>query len=552
MKLLKTILYLLSTLQIFTACGQTKSTTFTHEDTLRGSITPERIWWDLKYYELRVKVNPAEKTISGSTAVFYEVLKSYQTIQIDLQPPLKIEKVTQDGQELSFKQDGANAYMISLKKQQIKGKNESIIVTYAGKPIVAKRPPWDGGFQWVKDKSGNDFIATSCQGLGSSAWWPCKDHMYDECDSMLVSVTVPKNLTDVSNGRLRKVTENQDGTKTFDWFVKNPINNYGINVNVGNYVHFDEVYAGEKGKLSMDYYVLPENLDKAKEQFKQASLMMKAFEHWFGPYPFYEDGYKLVEVPYLGMEHQSSVTYGNAYKNGYLGRDLSGTGWGLKWDFIIIHESGHEWFANNITYKDMADMWIHEGFTNYSENLYTEYYFGKEAGAAYVIGTRKGIRNDKPIIGAYNVNNSGSGDMYSKGGNMLHTIRQITNDAESRPDEKWRQILRGLNKTFYHQTVETKQIEDYLSKNVGRDLSKVFDQYLRNTKIPVLEYSVEKNKIKYRWSNCIESFDMPVKVAVDGGKMEFVYPTTSWKTIKGKKDLKVDENFYVTAKVVEM
>lgn len=545
MKLLKTIFLLLFTLQIFIACGQTKNTTFSHEDTLRGSVTPERIWWDLKYYELRVKVNPSEKAISGSTKVFYEVLKPHQTIQIDLQPPLKIEKVTQDGQELSFKQDGTNAYMISLKKDQIKGKNETIVVTYSGKPTVAKRPPWDGGFQWVKDKAGNDFIATSCQGLGSSAWWPCKDHMYDECDSMLVSVTVPKNLMDVSNGRLRKVTENQDGTKTLDWFVKNPINNYGINVNVGNYVHFDEVYAGEKGKLSMDYYVLPENLNKAKEQFKQASMMMKAFEHWFGPYPFYEDGYKLVEVPYLGMEHQSSVTYGNKYQNGYLGRDLSGTGWGLKWDFIIIHESGHEWFANNITYKDVADMWIHESFTNYSENLYTEYYFGKEAGAAYVIGTRKGIRNDVPIIGTYGVNKSGSGDMYSKGGNMLHSIRQIANN-----DEKWRQILRGLNKTFYHQTVETKQIEDYLSKNVGRDLSKVFDQYLRDTKIPVLEYSIEKNKIKYRWTNCIEGFDMPVKVAVDGGKMDFIYPKTSWKSVKGKSDLKIDENFYVTAKAV--
>jgi aminopeptidase N len=272
-------------------------------------------------------------------------------------------------------------------------------------------------------------------------------------------------------------------------------------------------------------------------------MMMKAFEHWFGPYPFYEDGYKLVEVPYLGMEHQSSVTYGNGYKNGYLGRDLSGTGWGLKWDFIIIHESGHEWFANNITYKDMADMWIHESFTNYSESLFTEYYFGKKAASEYVIGTRKGIRNDIPIIGTYDVNKSGSADMYPKGGNMLHTIRQIKND-----DEGWRQILRGLNKTFYHQTVTTKQIEDYLSKNVKRDLSKVFDQYLRNTNIPVLEYSVEKNKISYRWSNCVDGFDMPIKVSVDGGKEEFIYPTTSWKTLKGKSELKIDENFYVTAK----
>jgi aminopeptidase N len=545
MKLPRLILFFLYFIPFITACGQSHHKTFTREDSLRGRITVEREWWDLKYYELRVKVNPSEKAIAGSTSVFYEVLKPYQTIQIDLQPPLQIEKVTQDGQELSFKKDGANAYMISLKKAQVKGKNESIVVTYSGKPIVAKRPPWDGGFQWVKDKAGNDFVATSCQGLGSSAWWPCKDHMYDECDSMLISITVPKNLTDISNGRLRKTTENADGTKTFDWFVKNPINNYGVNVNIGNYVHFDEIFEGEKGKLTMDYYVLPENLEKAKEQFKQASMMMKAFEYWFGPYPFYEDGYKLVEVPYLGMEHQSSVTYGNKYQNGYLGRDLSGTGWGLKWDFIIIHESGHEWFANNITYKDVADMWIHESFTNYSESLYTEYYFGQKAASDYVIGTRKGIRNDIPIIGSYDVNKSGSGDMYPKGGNMLHAIRQITNN-----DEKWRQILRGLNKTFYHQTVTTQQIEAYLSKNVGRDLSKVFDQYLRDVRIPVLEYAVEKNRISYRWSNCLEGFDMPVKVTVDGGKEEFIYPITSWKSIKGKSELKVDENFYVTAKAV--
>jgi aminopeptidase N len=545
MKLPRLILFFLYFIPFITACGQSHHKTFTREDSLRGRITVEREWWDLKYYDLRVKVNPSEKAIAGSTSVFYEVLKPYQTIQIDLQPPLQIEKVTQDGQELSFKKDGANAYMISLKKAQVKGKNESIVVTYSGKPIVAKRPPWDGGFQWVKDKAGNDFVATSCQGLGSSAWWPCKDHMYDECDSMLISITVPKNLTDISNGRLRKTTENADGTKTFDWFVKNPINNYGVNENIGNYVHFDEIFEGEKGKLTMDYYVLPENLEKAKEQFKQASMMMKAFEYWFGPYPFYEDGYKLVEVPYLGMEHQSSVTYGNKYQNGYLGRDLSGTGWGLKWDFIIIHESGHEWFANNITYKDVADMWIHESFTNYSESLYTEYYFGQKAASDYVIGTRKGIRNDIPIIGSYDVNKSGSGDMYPKGGNMLHAIRQITNN-----DEKWRQILRGLNKTFYHQTVTTQQIEAYLSKNVGRDLSKVFDQYLRDVRIPVLEYAVEKNRISYRWSNCLEGFDMPVKVTVDGGKEEFIYPITSWKSIKGKSELKVDENFYVTAKAV--
>ena len=520
-------------------------TQFTHDDTLRGSITRERAWWDLTYYELRINVNPDKQSLDGSTTVFYKVIEPYQTLQIDLQPPLSINRVLQDGKPLTFKKDGLNAYFITLEKPQQKGQSESVVVEYSGNPRVAKLAPWDGGFSWSKDKNGQHFVATSCQGLGASVWWPCKDHMYDEADSMLISITVPQNLMDVSNGRLRDIKVNNNGTRTFDWFVKNPINNYGVNVNIAKYTHFSDTFMGEKGKLSMDYYVLPENLDKAKTQFKQAHDMMKAFEHWLGPYPFYEDGYKLVEVPYLGMEHQSSVTYGNQYGNGYLGRDLSGTGWGLKWDFIIIHESGHEWFANNITYKDIADMWIHEGFTNYSENLFTEFFYGKEAGAAYVIGTRNGIRNKEPIIGQYDVNNEGSGDMYSKGGNMLHTIRQIVND-----DEKWRSILRGLNQTFYHQTVTTKQVEDYISQQAKFDFSKVFDQYLRDIRIPVLEYRLSKDKVEYRWANCVAGFNMPLKIMLDNQKAITINPKTDWQKLKAKKikELKVDKNYYVSVK----
>ncbi|MBE9466544.1 M1 family metallopeptidase [Dyadobacter subterraneus] len=530
----------------FFAFAQKKQTVFTHADTLRGSITPEREWWDLTYYHLNVKPNAKDSTLTGSTVVNYKVLKPNQIIQIDLQEPLKIEKVVQDGQNLTYKRDG-NAFFITLTKKQEKGKSESIEVFYSGKPRLAKRPPWDGGVQWVPDGNGNTIISTSCQGLGSSVWWPCKDHMYDEPDSMMVSITVPKNLTDVSNGKLRSVVENNDDTHTFNWAVVNPINNYGVNMNVANFVSWTETFKGEKGDLPLSFYVLPKNLEKAKVQFKQANQMLKAFEHWFGPYPFYEDGYKLVEVPYLGMEHQSSVTYGNGYQMGYLGRDLSKTGWGLKWDFIIIHESGHEWFANNITYKDAADMWVHEGFTNYSENLYTEYYFGKEAGADYVIGTRALIANDIPIIGPYGVNESGSRDMYYKGGNILHTLRQVVND-----DEKWRQILRGLNKTFYHQTVVTAQIEEYISKHAGRNLNKVFDQYLRDTKVPVLEYTFKDNSLQYRWSNVVSGFDMPVKIKLGDSKEQFVYPTGEWKTLKtkGEKTLVVDRNFYVESKSV--
>lgn len=514
---------------------------FTRQDSLRGRITKERIWWDVKYYHLDIKVNPVDSTITGSNTIQYNVLDQYNRMQIDLQNPMEIYKVIQDGKPLQFTREG-NVYFIDLIAPQNVGNTKELIVYYGGKPKIAVNPPWDGGITWKRDSNRNFFIASSCQGLGASVWWPNKDHMYDEVESMLISVNVPGNLMDVSNGRLQSVKKLKDGTKTYNWIVTNPINNYGVNINIGDYVSFSEKYKGEKGDLDCTYYVLRDNLAKAKEQFKDVPRMLKAFEHWFGPYPFYEDSYKLVEAPYLGMEHQSSVTYGNGFKNGYRGRDLSGTGWGLKFDFIIIHESGHEWFANNITYKDIADMWIHESFTNYSESLFVEYYYGKEAGAAYVKGTRKGIKNDRPIIGNYDVNNEGSGDMYPKGGNMLHTIRQIVNN-----DEKWRSILRGLNSTFYHQTVTTKQIEDYLTTEVGLDLSTVFNQYLRDTRIPTLEYFFKENYLGFRWSNCVEGFNMPIKVLVDG-KEKWLKPNTEWnkEIVKVEKPiLTIDSNFYV-------
>ena len=514
----------------------------TRQDTLRGSITPEREWWDLTYYHLDIKVNPDKKFISGSNTVGYKVLKSNKMMQIDLQEPMKIISVEADGKSLKFNREG-NAYFIELKQKQKKNDIKYIKINYEGFPKEAIRAPWDGGLSWTRDENGNHFIATSCQGLGASVWWPNKDHMYDEVDSMLISVNVPKNLTNVSNGRLRKVTEHKNDTKTFDWFVTNPINNYGVNINIGDYVSFSEVYKGEKGDLDIDNYVLSYNLEKAKEQFKQVPMMIEAFEHWFGPYPFYEDSFKMVEVPYLGMEHQSSITYGNKYQNGYLGRDLSGSGWGLKFDYIIIHEGGHEWFANNITYKDIADMWVHEGFTCYSENLYVDYFFGKKASAEYVIGTRRGISNRKPIIGQYDINREGSGDMYSKGANLLHTIRQLAKD-----DEIWRQTLRGLNKEFYHSTVTTGEIEEYISESIGIDLSKVFDQYLRDYRVPVFEYEITNGVLMYRWNNVIDGFDMPLEVIIDG-KNTKLYPSLEFKQVPIKNlYINVDDDYYIFKK----
>ena len=516
---------------------------FTRQDTLRGSITPERKWWDLTYYHLDIKVDPNEKFISGKNTIHYKVLENNSVLQIDLQAPLKIIKATQNGTILKVDHEG-NAHFVYLSENQNVGEINSIDVYYEGHPKEAVNAPWDGGFSWKKDSNGNHFVATSCQGLGASVWWPCKDHMYDEVDSMLISVNVPKDLMNISNGRLRKVEQFGD-TKTYSWFVKNPINNYGVNVNIGDYAHFSEVYDGLGGNLDMDYYVLKDNLEKAKEHFKDAPKMMKAFEHWFGQYPFYVDGYKLVEVPYLGMEHQSSVTYGNKYLMGYLGKDWSGTGWGLKFDYLIIHESGHEWFANNITYKDAADMWIHESFTAYSESLFLDYYYGKKAASEYVIGTRKAISNDRPIIGYYDVNKEGSSDMYFKGSNMLHTLRQLIED-----DEKWRQILIGLNRTFYHQTVTTQQIENYISEKTGYDLTEFFNQYLRSTKIPTLEYKIEENKLKFRWVNIVEKFDMPVLVQINS-KEQWLYPKSEWKEIAFNSEdrtFDVNPNFYIKTK----
>ena len=512
---------------------------FTKQDTLRGSITPERAWWDLVYYHLDISVNPDEKFIKGSNTITYSVLNSEDRLQVDLQDPLKITKVEQNGKILDFESVGS-AHFIKLVENQKKGDIQSIKVFYEGKPKEAVRAPWDGGLSWKRDSNGKHFVATSCQGIGASIWWPNKDHMYDEVDSMLISVNVPKNLVNVSNGRLRKV-ENYENSNTFHWFVSNPINNYGVNINIGDYVSFSEVYQGEKGPLDMSYYVLRDNIEIAKSHFKDAPKMMDAFEFWFGPYPFYEDSFKIVEVPYLGMEHQSSITYGNRYMKGYLGRDLSRTGWGLKFDYIIIHEAGHEWFANNITYKDIADMWIHESFTTYSENLYLDYHFGKEASSEYVIGTRYSISNKDPMIGPYGVNRRGS-DIYTKGANLLHTLRQIADN-----DELWRSILRGLNSNFYHQTVETKQIEDYISSKIGFDLSSFFDQYLRDVRIPKFEYSILNGVLTYRWIEVIQNFTMPIEINVDGENIK-LYPTTQKKSIKIESEtINVNKNYYVNS-----
>ncbi|HEY3405108.1 MAG TPA: M1 family metallopeptidase [Ohtaekwangia sp.] len=517
--------------------------TFTHQDSIRGSITKERAWWDVIRYKVGVQPDYNARTIQGTTVIIFKTLKPGSVMQIDLQQPMQIDSANLEGKTVKLTRDG-NAYYLHLDKPLPANDTFFVAIKYSGKPREAKNPPWDGGWIWAKDKKGRPWMSVACQGLGASVWYPCKDHQSDEPDNgAVLAMTVPDSLTAIGNGRLIETKSAGNGLTTFTYTIKNPINNYNIIPYIGKYEHWHETYAGAKGNLDCDYWVLDYELEKAKKQFQQVPKMLKCFEHWFGPYPFYEDGYKLIQSPHLGMEHQSAIAYGNQFLNGYLGQDLSQSGWGTKWDFIIIHESGHEWFGNNITSKDLADMWIHESFTNYSETIFTTCEYGVEAGNDYVVGIRRNIRNDSPIIGPYSVNQEGSGDMYYKGGNMLHTIRQLVND-----DEKFRSILRGLNETFWHKTVTTKEIENYMCKSAGKDFSKVFDQYLRTAKIPVLEYKITDGKLYYRWTDCVTGFDMKLKLK----NGTWISPSEKWQTLKGtwspQSDLEVDRNFYIVTK----
>jgi aminopeptidase N len=520
------------------------TTRYTRADTLRGSNGPARAWWDVRFYDLHVRVDPADSSLAGWNRILYRVVHPARELQIDLQQPLEVDSIVQDRRKLTYRRDG-NAFFVTLRARQRAGETRSITVWYHGKPHVGKRLPWDGGFTFPRDSLGDPWVATANEGVGASIWWPTKDYLADEPDSQRIAVTVPDPLIDVSNGRLRSTAKNRDGTTTYEWFVTQPINTYNVTINVGRYAHFSDTLQGEAGRLTLDYWPLAYHADTARGQFKQVIPMLRCFEHWFGPYPWYDDGYKLIETPHLGMEHQSGIAYGNHFQNGYRGRDLSGTGLGLQWDFIIVHESAHEWFGNNISSQDRADMWVHESFANYAEGIYTECRFGKSAGAAYMIGARAGVRNDRPVIPVFGVNAQGSGDMYPKGGNMLHTIRAILDD-----DAKWRDVLRGLNKTFYHQTVTGRQVQDYISRESGINLSKVFAQYLSTTQIPAFEYRLRDGTLSYRWTNVVPEFDMSVRVNIPGLGTRLLRPRQEWQTLDAVSpratEVLVDENFYVT------
>jgi len=524
---------------------------FTRADTLRGMLSSERTCFDVTFYELNIRVNPELQTIMGSNKIHFKVDSSFTRMQIDLDQNLNIDKIIyEDGKELSFQREFA-AVFINMSEKLLLGSAHMIEVFYSGKPVEARRPPWNGGLTWGTDKEGNPWIVVTCQGDGASLWWPNKDHQSDEPDSMGISITVPPKLENISNGRLRKKTILPDGWTRFDWFVSYPINNYCVTLNIGKYAHFLDYYISGSDTLTLDYYVMPENEKKARAQFQQVKGMMESFEHYFGLYPFSRDGFKLIECPHTGMEHQSAVAYGNNYRNGYRGKTSANVG--LKFDFIIIHEGAHEWWGNSVTSNDLADMWIHESFGAYAEALYVEYFYGYPEALKYINGKKQGVKNDRPIIGPYHVNTSGSGDMYNKGQLILNTLRNVFAN-----DSLWFSVLRGLHESFKYQSIDGKDVFDYINKKTGRDYNYFFNQYLKRAELPELSISLKRKEGQttaiYKWNSEVENFKMPIKVTTSTEKYDFIYPTTTSQSLSlgslVPEDFKIAEDlFFIDLKI---
>lgn len=516
---------------------------FTRRDSLQGGLRIERTSYDVKRYDLNININPEEKSIKGFNEISFEVLVPTQKIQLDLFDNMKVDSIVWNSKKLKYVRDN-DAVFIDFPEKLTSKSNHKLKFYYSGNPKIARNAPWDGGFVFKKDSNGKDFIGVAVQGTGASLWYPVKDSQTDEPDNgASIKVAVPNGLMNVSNGRFLGSQDLKNGYTRWDWEVKNPINNYTITVNIADYVHIED----KMPDLDLDYYVLRENEAKAREHFAEVKPMMECFQSKFGRYPFWEDGYKLVETPYLGMEHQSAVAYGNKYKKGYMGFDLSGTGVGMFFDYITIHETGHEWFGNSITSTDIADMWIHESFTTYSETVFIECMKGYDDAMKYINGQARNVKNDKPIIGQYGVNNEGSGDMYYKGSLLLNTLRHVIAD-----DEKWWKMLYDYSETFKKKIITSDTVIDYFNKASGTDLTPIFRQYLYTNQVPIFIYKIEGDYLYYHWDNVMGDFNMPIDIGFEDKKIR-LNPTLKEQKIKlkklNKKSFQIyDNQFFVKIK----
>jgi aminopeptidase N len=492
----------------------------THADILRGEYGPYRANNDLLFYHLDVRVDPEKKFLGGKNTIRFKMLKDGTRIQLDLHEALHIDKILLGSTALHYQRD-SGAVFVDFPETLRAGRVYTIDFHYSGNPLETGR---FGGIAFRKDPSGHPWINTACEGTGASLWWPNKDQWRDEVENMQISVSIPNGLVDVSNGKFVGKTDLGDGYTRWDWRVHYPINNYDVSLNIGNYQHF----AGRLGSLPLDFYALPEDLDKARKQFVQAKGMLQAFQHYFGAYPFRKDGYKLIEAPYSGMEHQSAVTYGNHFANGYLERDWTGVGISPRFDFIIIHESAHEWFGNSITAADVSDMWIHEGWATYLECLYVEYMWGRKDALKYTNGYKSKVKNALPIIAPRGVNATPPQDMYFKGALFLNTLRSIVND-----DRRWWALIRGFYQHFKYRNIMTEDVVEYFNRKTGMDLTPVFDQYLRHAALPTLELTFDDaaRTVRYRWKADEPAFAMPVRVGTKD-HWRIIRPTTNWQTME--------------------
>jgi aminopeptidase N len=498
----------------------------TRADVLRGEYGRYRANNDLLFYHLDVRVDPDRKSISGKNTIAFRMLKDDTRIQLDLYANLNVDKIVfanarggADNAPLKYERD-LNTVWVDFPETLKEGREYSIEFYYSGNPVEKGR---FGGMAFRKDANGRPWINTACEGEGASIWWPNKDQWRDEVERMELSVSIPSDLVDVSNGAFIGKTDLGDGYTRWDWIIHYPINNYDVSLNIGDYVHF-----GDKlGDLPLDFYVKPENLEKAKAQFAQAKGMLAAYQHYFGDYPFKKDGYKLIEVPYSGMEHQSAVTYGNHFNNGYLDRDWTGVGISTKFDFIIIHESGHEWFGNAVSAADVSDMWIHEGWTTYLECLYVEYTFGYEDALKYVNAYKTKVKNEQAIITPRGIHRTPPQDMYFKGALFLNTLRSVIND-----DQRWFRLIHDLFQRFKYQNILTEDIIQFFNKQTGRDFTPIFDEYLRHAAIPTLELKFDRaaGTVSYRWKADEQAFDMPIRAGAKASR-QMLHPTTTWQTM---------------------
>ncbi|HVX49725.1 MAG TPA: M1 family metallopeptidase [Chitinophagaceae bacterium] len=511
---MRTQLLVICSIVLFTA------TTFAQaKETMPAGTSPYYSWWNVLHYTIHITPDYTKKFLTGTNTIEFKALRAGQQLQIDLQEPMVITGISFNNRSLHF-QKKQGAYIVYFPGSIRAGNIETISIAFEGTPHPALKPPFDNGWIWSTDKKGRPWVSVACEGSGASIWLPCKEAAYDEPDNgVAFTITVPDTLIAIANGRLQQKTNNANGTAAYTWVVKSTINNYDIIPYIGHYMTWHKNYNGIKGNLDCDYWVLDYNETKAQKHLTQVDTMLRCFEYWLGPYPFYDDSYKLVEAAMPGMEHQSAIAYGNGFENGYSGKNLSGTVWGLQWDFILVHESGHEWFGNSISAAGYGESWIHEGFTKYLETLYTEYVFGKTAGIEYTRGNWKRIKNDVPVIG------SGSSDTYYKGSALLHMVRQVTGDTT------FRQWLHQLNKVFYHHTVTTAQILTLLNNETKRDFTPMFNQYLQTTQIPTLAYYFKGNDLYYHWTNCVAGFNMPVTICTDGVHFNLIYPSTKWQQL---------------------